>query len=109
MDLVLDMIQSGEADNVEEMSAFELAWKTDIERLEKDSVLALQQFKATRKPPEGDILDYWKEFRYNSRSGLADLACDTLVAPAASVSSERLFSSAGSLSSGTKLSCYIIF
>ena len=102
MDLILDMIQSGEADNVEEISAFELAFKTDIERLEKDSMLALQKFKTTRKAPEGDVLDYWNEFRYTSKSGLPDLACDTLVAPAASVSSERLFSSAGSLSSGTK-------
>ena len=45
MDLILDMIQSGEADNVEDISAFELAFKTDIERLEKDSMLALQKFK----------------------------------------------------------------
>lgn len=102
MDLVLDMIESGEAENVEEISAFELAFKTDIEKLEKDSIVALQKFKVTRKPPEGDILDYWNEFRYVSKSGISDLACDTLVAPAASVSSERLFSSAGSLSSGTK-------
>lgn len=102
MDLVLDMIESGEAENVEEISAFESAFKMDIEKLEKDSILALQKFKTSRKPPEGDILDYWNEFRYTSRSGLSDFACDTLVAPAASVSSERMFSSAGSLSSGTK-------
>ena len=49
-------------------------------------MLALQKFKTTRKAPEGDVLVYWNEFRYTSRSGLPDLACDTLVAPAASVS-----------------------
>ena len=106
MDLVLDMIQSGEADNIQELSAFELAFKTDIERLEKDSMLTLQKVKTTRKAPEGDVLDYWNQFRYTSESGLADLACDLLVAPATSVSSERMFSSAGSLSSGTKQGCF---
>ena len=105
MDLVLDLIQSGEADIMQEMSAFELAFKTDIERLEKDSMIALQRFKSTRKEPEGDVLDYWNQFRYTSESGLADFASDMLVAPATSVSSERMFSSAGSLSSGTKHNC----
>ena len=106
MDLVLDLIQSGEADNIQELSAFELAFKTDIEHLEKDSMLTLQKVKTTRKAPEGDVLDYWNQFRYTSESGLADLACDILVAPATSVSSERMFSSAGSLSSGTKQRCF---
>ena len=112
MDLVLDMIQSGEADNLEEASAFEIAFTTDIERLERDSMIALQKYKTRGEVPEGDVLDYWNQFRYTSQSGLADLACDTLVAPAASVSSERLFSSAGSLSTGTKESyigkCYFL-
>ena len=67
MDLILDLFQSGEADNVKEISTFELAFKTDIEQLEKDSMLALQKFKTTRKAPEGDVLDYWNEFRYTSR------------------------------------------
>ena len=106
MDLVLDMIQSGEAENIQEVSAFELAYKTDIERLEKDSMMALRKVKATQKEVEGDVLDYWNQFRYTGQSGLADLACDILVAPATSVSSERMFSSTGSLSSGTKQRCF---
>ena len=78
MDLILDLFQSGEADHVKEISTFELAFKTDIEQLEKDSMLALQKFKTTRKAPEGDVLNCWKESR------LPDLACDdTLVALAA--------------------------
>ena len=52
----------------------------------------------------GDVLDYRNEFLYISKSGLTDLACDTLAALAVSGSPERLFSSAGSLSSGTKKS-----
>ena len=107
MDLVLDLIENGEADNMEEVSAFELAFKTDIERLEKDSMIALQKYKTSREP-EGDPLEYWNHFRYNSQSGLADLACDTLVAQAASVSSERMFSSAGSLSKGTRKSFQVL-
>ena len=47
----------------------------------------------------GDVLDYRNEFLYISESGLSDLACDTLAVLAVSGSPERLFSSAGSLSS----------
>ena len=78
LDLILDIIQSGEADNVKEISTFELAFKTDIKRLEKDSMLALQKFKTTRKAPEGDVLNCWKVFRYTSRLGLPDYSAGSL-------------------------------
>ena len=58
-----------------------------------------QKHKDTRKAPAGDVLYCRNEFLYISESGLSDLACDTLAALAVSGSPERLFSSAGSLSS----------
>ena len=48
----------------------------------------------------GDVFQYTSKLQVFS--WLADLTCNTLVAIAASVSSEGLFSSAGSLSSGIK-------
>ena len=102
MDLVMDLISSGAADTMQQVSAFDESFRADIERLERDSAAILQKIRTTGKSPDlsEDILEYWNRFRYSSQTKLPDLACNLLVAPASSVPSERLFSIAGELSSG---------
>ena len=70
-----------------------MAFKTDNKRLEKDSMIALQRFKRTRKAPEGQGMDFWNKFPYTSELGLPNLACDTLVAPAVNFSTKRMMAS----------------
>ena len=101
-DLLFDLIQEGEIGNPNNTCVLEQAFNTDIEKLEKDTAAYVERVKAGKvSEKEEDIIEYWNKMRYCSLSKLPDLACNILVAPASSVPSERLFSIAGLLSSGT--------
>ena len=102
-DLLFDLIQEGEVGNQNNTCMIEQAFNADIEKLEKDTAAYVERVKAGKvAEKEEDIIEYWNKMRYCSLSKLPDFACNVLVTPASSVPSERLFSIAGLLSSGTR-------